>query len=351
MILRNIHDLVIITTDFKINANFFASYKTILMITRITIICIYVLCWVIGIKKKLGTFYCSLDVCRLIMEYKIVKILFTRALTLVFLSLATNAYGLPDCAGGIYHNCYGSFTGTDGREYTGEWKDGKYHGQGAYTFSIGSKYAGDKYTGQFKDNKSHGKGSYFWANGDTYIGEFKNGSRNNQGVFTLSDGGKYVGEWKDGKINGQGTFSYSDGSKYIGEWLDGKINGQGAFTWADGAEYVGRLKNEKRHGQGAFTLSDGSKYVGAWKNDQKHGLGAWFDPDGTKENGIYANDRYLFKKSVAESKEFCAKEAGKANTEYAAKQIEKTCLINKGLEPEPEPEQKPKPEPKAWYEW
>ena len=39
----------------------------------------------------------------------------------------------------------------------------------------------------------------------------------------------------------------------------------------------------------------------------------------------------------------CAGAASSANTEYAAKQLEKTCLIRKGFKPEPEP--------KGWFDW
>jgi len=38
-----------------------------------------------------------------------------------------------------------------------------------------------------------------------YVGEWKNGKYNGQGTFTYPDGSKYVGEFKDGKSYGQGT--------------------------------------------------------------------------------------------------------------------------------------------------
>ena len=39
----------------------------------------------------------------------------------------------------------------------------------------------------------------------------------------------------------------------------------------------------------------------------------------------------------------CARQAGQAKTEYAARQIEKACLVNEGYKPEPEP--------KGWFDW
>ena len=47
-----------------------------------------------------------------------------------------------------YHNCFGTFTTSDGDKYVGEYKDGKKHGQGTYTFADGSKYVGE-----YKDGK------------------------------------------------------------------------------------------------------------------------------------------------------------------------------------------------------
>jgi len=57
----------------------------------------------------------------------------------------------------------------------GEWKDGKKHGQGTFTY---------------------GKGKW---EGDKYEGEFKVGYRNGQGTYTLPNGSKFVGEWRENK--------------------------------------------------------------------------------------------------------------------------------------------------------
>ena len=67
------------------------------------------------------------------------------------------------------------------------------------------------------------KDTYTWANGEKYVGEFKDGKFNGQGSFTFPDGGeleghKYEGEWKDDKKNGQGTYFFPDGGKLTGEF-------------------------------------------------------------------------------------------------------------------------------------
>jgi len=55
-----------------------------------------------------------------------------------------------------------------------------------------------------------------------YEGEFKNGKYHGQGTKTFPDGMKYEGEFKDGQPHGQGTITYPDGRKYVGEYKDEK---------------------------------------------------------------------------------------------------------------------------------
>jgi len=55
-----------------------------------------------------------------------------------------------------------------------------------------------------------------------YVGEYKDGKKHGKGRYTWFDGGIYVGEWKDGKKHGQGTETWSSGWKYVGEWREGK---------------------------------------------------------------------------------------------------------------------------------
>ena len=71
----------------------------------------------------------------------------------------------------------GTATHPDGSTYTGEWKDGKRHGQGTHTNAEGETYTDERrYRGEWKNNKRHG-----------------------QGTLTLADGTKRTGEWKDNK--------------------------------------------------------------------------------------------------------------------------------------------------------
>ena len=89
-----------------------------------------------------------------------------------------------------------------------------------------------------------------------YEGEFKDGKYHGQGVFTWSDGARYEGEWKDGNRHGQGVYTDDDG-RYEGEWKDCKFHGQGVMhTFADGRRYEGEFKDGKKYGQGVITFPD-----------------------------------------------------------------------------------------------
>ena len=164
------------------------------------------------------------------------------------------------------------------------------------------------------------------------------------GAKTFTNGTKYIGEWKDTKRSGKGTFTWAHGDRYEGEFKDGNRTGNGTYTWADGDKYVGEFKDGKSHGKGTFTWADGEKYVGEFKNGDKHGKGTYTFASGKVKSGIWADDEYLYdlaehrRREENNARTECAKEAGKAGTEYAAKKIEEACLEQKGYG-------------KAWYEW
>ncbi len=245
---------------------------------------------------------------------------------------------LPPCPANVYkHNCFGAETITNGRKYVGEYKDGKFHGQGTYTWA-----SGEKYVGEFKGNKFHGQGTYTWASGDKYVGEYKDDKRNGLGTLTWANREKYVGEWRDDFRNGQGIEYRADGTinrsgqwaagdlvqsfaldgsrfpfnaptqpvvaaaqsqlppcpatgvirdcqgatrflngdRYQGEWRAGKRNGQGTYTSANGNTYVGEFSDNNHDGWGRLTFANGDVYVGEWVQGRRHGQGVEFASDG-----------------------------------------------------------------------
>ena len=137
--------------------------------------------------------------------------------------LKTSFFSLPN----NWHNCHGTFIFTDegfeGNKYVGEFRDGKFHGQGNYTFNDGSSYSGE-----WKNGEYHDQGTYTWANGDKYIGEHKNGKRHGQGTYTFNDGRVWDGQWKDG------------------EWISGKKYAKGEYKGSVVADSNNLEKNENQ---------------------------------------------------------------------------------------------------------
>ena len=85
---------------------------------------------------------------------------------------------------------------------------------------------GYKYEGEFKNGKMHGQGTFTWAGewqGQQYVGELKEGYSHGQGTITYKNGDVYNGEWKEGKRHGQGTRTQRNGNESVGEWKGGKL--------------------------------------------------------------------------------------------------------------------------------
>ena len=130
--------------------------------------------------------------------------------------------------------------------------------------------AGD-YSGEFKNGKFHGQGTYIWDEGMKYEGEFKNWKMHGQGKITNKyDDDIYNVEVKNNNCIKGTMVSKTNKLVYVGEFNKKCVpHGQGTITWSDGEEYVGQLKNGKRHGQGTHTFKSGKKYVGKFKNGEQ----------------------------------------------------------------------------------
>ena len=65
------------------------------------------------------------------------------------------------------------------------------------------------------------------ANG-TYAGQFKEGKFNGNGTLTLYNGSTYTGQWLNGKMHGKGVLTTVDNTTYNGQWendvfIDSKV--------------------------------------------------------------------------------------------------------------------------------
>ena len=73
-------------------------------------------------------------------------------ITILSLLLCNKAFSLPKCKGediSKWNMCKGIKKTSKGSKYTGEFKDGKRHGQGTFTLADGSKEVGKFKDGNF----------------------------------------------------------------------------------------------------------------------------------------------------------------------------------------------------------
>jgi hypothetical protein len=94
------------------------------------------------------------------------------------------------------------------------------------------KFAAKNAAGCVSGNCVNGKGIMALGDGARYEGEFKNGKYEGQGI-EIADGGKYEGEWKNGHKEGLGTHTIP-GLKYVGEFKEDMYNGEGTLFFSNG---------------------------------------------------------------------------------------------------------------------
>ena len=78
--------------------------------------------------------------------------------------------------------------------------------------------------GFFKDHKLFGYGRRIWPNG-SYTGEWKDGVYHGQGTYVHEKYGTYEGAWKAGIKHGPGKLTKSNGQVYQGNWVEGELDG------------------------------------------------------------------------------------------------------------------------------
>jgi hypothetical protein len=190
----------------------------------------------------------------------------------------------------------------DGSTYEGEWRDGKMHGRGIYSWRNGHVFEGD-----WRNGKMHGRGIQTWPGeenkrtDDFYartfhkLGtkaheagqtdravkhfqealrsdptpDFRDKVQNDLDVLlsqcpspssppppfppsdtavpstadppipTLNEG-RYEGDFRDGKKHGRGIHTWPNADRFEGEWRNGKMTGRGIYNFASGARSVWR---------------------------------------------------------------------------------------------------------------
>jgi hypothetical protein len=119
-----------------------------------------------------------------------------------------------------------------------------------------------------KGSCTAGYGEYRFENGDLYKGQFKNGRFEGQGILYFKNGDKYLGNWVASQRQGRGRLEFADKSVYVGAFVNDKMDGEGERTYPDGSRYTGAWRNNQREGEGKLQLANGEILQGIWKSDQ-----------------------------------------------------------------------------------
>jgi hypothetical protein len=233
--------------------------------------------------------------------------LLLRLLLLMVMSSAYAQSNLPACQGNEvfgWNSCQGTRTYPNGDQYIGEWKNGVYHGQGAFT-----SIAGHKYVGEYRDGRMHGQGTFTSIDGDKYVGEYRDGRAHGQGTRTFANGDKYVGEYRDSLFHGQGT-RYTVNGAIInqGFWEYGKfiraaqiqqINTSQNNLLSPSQNYETRTLNDGTFEQGIFKKN--CPIWGNWCATVIQGNGKRVYPSGEIEEGYFDNGQLTGKGKVIKS--------------------------------------------------
>jgi len=92
--------------------------------------------------------------------------------------------------------------------------------------------------GNYRDGRLHGRGVYTWANDDRYEGDYYDGKQQGRGVYTWENGNRYEGDYVDDKPHGQGVYTLTDGNSYSGQWSNG------CFKQGDRKAWIATTKEE-----------------------------------------------------------------------------------------------------------
>ena len=66
-----------------------------------------------------------------------------------------------------------------------------------------------------KEEYGEGQGLFIFDDSCRYEGEWKDGKFHGNGTLSIPEGDAVEGEWKNGELEGHGRFISSDGTKYV----------------------------------------------------------------------------------------------------------------------------------------
>lgn len=138
-------------------------------------------------------------------------------------------------------------------QYTGSFKNGKYHGTGIY------RYNNDSYEGQFKNGDMEGKGKFYFDGVLEYDGEHEQGVFHGKGKYYLNGSLAYEGDFKNNTMDGMGKIYDNGKLAYEGEFKENQATGNGT-NYLDSSTNIQiqiSFNNSQRSNNGNFNIPDG----------------------------------------------------------------------------------------------
>ncbi|CEO98701.1 MORN repeat-containing protein [Plasmodiophora brassicae] len=132
----------------------------------------------------------------------------------------------------------------------------------------GFTYGGDviqQWNGAAQVKVPHGCGRFTVPGQRTYSGQWHNGRRHGEGRYLTTDGSySYRGRYKCGRQDGYGVACHADGWRYKGHWVNDKRHGQGKWSDTGGQVLKGQWRQGWFEGRGRAVLSDGRTLDGGF---------------------------------------------------------------------------------------
>lgn len=150
-------------------------------------------------------------------------------------------------------NGHGVYTFAANKDkFDGGYNDNKRVGLGKYVYSSktgnpeiddaeDAPARGGVYHGNYDGFRS-GKGVFKYVNGDTYSGDWKNGKKHGQGSYRYaSDGSSLVGKWEDGTFV-DGKWVLATGVFFVGSFKYNQPIGEGCWVMPNGNQVFGKFE-------------------------------------------------------------------------------------------------------------
>jgi len=94
------------------------------------------------------------------------------------------------------------------------------------------------------------EGTFTYCNGDVYIGQWKEGKKHGKGTYSFSkDGSKMKGEWIDGKMT-SGQWIFPNGTFWSGKFRYNKPNGKGVWVFRNGNQLTSTFEQKELVAEG-----------------------------------------------------------------------------------------------------